>query len=306
MTRLCQEHAASLESHSHDVIPPMQMWGVVLAILSVLLTLRVNKKHRQDTGVSAPSDRQLAYIRRNARRRGISKAQAYEEWLLRQQNFHDVDKATSVRSATSPLHSHNSTYTMVAVEDGEPKSVRANSKSSGFKWVVIAAAGLVFLIFILSLRDNHEARVWRDELPNTSSALHPTLASLPGSLEKNRTLAPSIYLPTTKFPTIVTIPAARHTLPSQHTLAPVDLHSNLKLRKIKRHNNDLPTDPLSEVSALEKNLLEEEMPTAVASTQPESTCYFACENVGAKTHYVQGYTRANGTFVHGYFRGGHR
>lgn len=41
--------------------------------------------HREETGVLGPSRKAMANIRHNARKKGISEQQAYEEWLKREQ-----------------------------------------------------------------------------------------------------------------------------------------------------------------------------------------------------------------------------
>lgn len=59
--------------------------GPILLPFAWALLATVNKAHRADTGVDAPTRNAMRNIRRNARRKGISEEQAYREWLQRQQ-----------------------------------------------------------------------------------------------------------------------------------------------------------------------------------------------------------------------------
>jgi hypothetical protein len=56
-----------------------------LFIFALMLMFAVNKQHREETGVNMPSRGAMKNIRRNARRKGITEEQAYNEWLLRKQ-----------------------------------------------------------------------------------------------------------------------------------------------------------------------------------------------------------------------------
>lgn len=59
--------------------------GLILLPFAVLLSIAVNKQHREETGVPSPSRKQFNSFYRTARRKGITVDQAYQEWLGRQQ-----------------------------------------------------------------------------------------------------------------------------------------------------------------------------------------------------------------------------
>lgn len=44
-----------------------------------------NERHKEETGVDGPTRKQLRYIRKQARKRGISDAEYYEIWLKNKQ-----------------------------------------------------------------------------------------------------------------------------------------------------------------------------------------------------------------------------
>ncbi|WP_293362132.1 SH3 domain-containing protein [Phenylobacterium sp.] len=55
----------------------------ILAVLAMLVTFGLQKAHHDQTGVWGPSRAQMRYIRRKARKSGISEHDAYEAWLAR-------------------------------------------------------------------------------------------------------------------------------------------------------------------------------------------------------------------------------
>ncbi|MGY4193367.1 hypothetical protein [Bradyrhizobium sp. USDA 4520] len=59
--------------------------GFILAIVMFFVTIAINKKHREETGVNMPSRNAMRNIRRTARKKGISQQQAYDNWLHRKQ-----------------------------------------------------------------------------------------------------------------------------------------------------------------------------------------------------------------------------
>jgi hypothetical protein len=59
--------------------------GLILLPFAWMLMAAINKEHRDETGVNGPSRDALKNIRRNARRKGISEGQAYDQWLARKQ-----------------------------------------------------------------------------------------------------------------------------------------------------------------------------------------------------------------------------
>jgi hypothetical protein len=63
----------------------MAVVGVVLVVFCFVILAALNKAHREETGVAAPSRGAMRNIRRNARKKGISEAEAFEQWLARKQ-----------------------------------------------------------------------------------------------------------------------------------------------------------------------------------------------------------------------------
>lgn len=59
--------------------------GLILMPLVWLMMAGANKRHREETGVSMPSRKAMARIRRNARQKGISEGAAYEQWVSNKQ-----------------------------------------------------------------------------------------------------------------------------------------------------------------------------------------------------------------------------
>ena len=63
----------------------MEIVGLLLLIVSLFLMSAANKSNRDETGVNGPSRGAMRNIRRNARKKGISEADAYASWLNRKQ-----------------------------------------------------------------------------------------------------------------------------------------------------------------------------------------------------------------------------
>lgn len=60
--------------------------AVIALIVLVLITIGMNKAHKDATGgVPMPPRGSMKAIRRAARKKGISEQQAYDEWLARKQ-----------------------------------------------------------------------------------------------------------------------------------------------------------------------------------------------------------------------------
>jgi len=59
--------------------------GVILLPIVWMMMASANKAHKDETGVPGPSRQDFRNIRRNARKKGISNDQAYQEWLGRKQ-----------------------------------------------------------------------------------------------------------------------------------------------------------------------------------------------------------------------------
>ncbi|OYU90133.1 MAG: hypothetical protein CFE29_14130 [Bradyrhizobiaceae bacterium PARB1] len=57
--------------------------GLILLPFAWMLMAAANKMHRDETGVNAPTRDAMRRIRRNARKKGISEAEAYNQWLNR-------------------------------------------------------------------------------------------------------------------------------------------------------------------------------------------------------------------------------
>ncbi|MDR6663488.1 hypothetical protein J2W51_006082 [Tardiphaga robiniae] len=57
--------------------------GLILLPFAWMLIAAANKAHRDETGVNAPTRDGWRRIRRNARKKGISEAEAYNQWLNR-------------------------------------------------------------------------------------------------------------------------------------------------------------------------------------------------------------------------------
>lgn len=57
-------------------------FSIVFAVLSFLIWLGANNQHREQTGFNLPSSNARKRIRRNARKKGISEADAHAEWVV--------------------------------------------------------------------------------------------------------------------------------------------------------------------------------------------------------------------------------
>jgi uncharacterized membrane protein YoaK (UPF0700 family) len=63
----------------------MAILGFIGVVVMFFVMIAVNKAHRDETGVNMPSRNTMRNIRRNARRKGISEEQAYNQWVTRKQ-----------------------------------------------------------------------------------------------------------------------------------------------------------------------------------------------------------------------------
>lgn len=72
--------------------------GLILLPFAWMLIAAANKAHRDETGVNAPTRDGLRRIRRNARKKGISEAEAYNQWLNR--------RTSKLRTASMVHHVH--------------------------------------------------------------------------------------------------------------------------------------------------------------------------------------------------------
>jgi len=59
----------------------MAIFGFVMVVFCWILIASLNQKHRDEHGVDQPTRRQSAYIRRMARKKGMTEGQAYGRWL---------------------------------------------------------------------------------------------------------------------------------------------------------------------------------------------------------------------------------
>jgi hypothetical protein len=74
--------------------------GLILLPIAWALMAAVNKQHREETGVNAPTRDGWRRIRRNARKKGISGEQAYSQWLNRK------TRKTAPARSVEPHHVH--------------------------------------------------------------------------------------------------------------------------------------------------------------------------------------------------------
>lgn len=72
--------------------------GLILLPFVWMLLLAGNKLHRDETGVNAPTRAAWRGIRRNARRKGISEAEAYSQWLARKQKSFRLTSGSRITS----------------------------------------------------------------------------------------------------------------------------------------------------------------------------------------------------------------
>lgn len=82
--------------------------GFILLGVAIAVMMAADKQHRDETGVGAPTRNQMANIRRNARRKGISPEQAHSEWVARQQKKAGVTVAEAPQTPIQP-HLHHLT-----------------------------------------------------------------------------------------------------------------------------------------------------------------------------------------------------
>lgn len=61
--------------------------GTILFFLSLAIMAALNKDHRDRTGVNMPSRKAMGRIRRKARQKGISEADAFAQWVSRKQKL---------------------------------------------------------------------------------------------------------------------------------------------------------------------------------------------------------------------------
>jgi hypothetical protein len=59
--------------------------GLVLLLFAWFVLAAAGKQHQRETGVPMPSRGAMRNIRRNARKKGITEAEAYAQWLNRKQ-----------------------------------------------------------------------------------------------------------------------------------------------------------------------------------------------------------------------------
>lgn len=71
--------------------------GIVFAVIVLAIAWQENQEHIDRTGVGLPSSNARRRIRRNARKKGITEDQAYDQWL----GWHQKRQGVSTHSATS-------------------------------------------------------------------------------------------------------------------------------------------------------------------------------------------------------------
>lgn len=74
--------------------------GLILLPFALMILAAAGKAHREETGVPMPSRGAMKNIRRTARKKGISEAAAYSQWLLRKQ------KRAGIITSTPTHHVH--------------------------------------------------------------------------------------------------------------------------------------------------------------------------------------------------------
>ncbi len=80
----------------------MAILGAILAVLAMLVTIGLQKAHHDQTGVWGPSRSQMRYIRRKARKEGLSEQAAYETWLSSKQKRLGVSSEPTLISLVAP------------------------------------------------------------------------------------------------------------------------------------------------------------------------------------------------------------
>jgi hypothetical protein len=84
--------------------------GLILLLFCWALMAALNKQHLEETGVNAPTRDGWRRIRRNARKKGISEEQAYNQWLNRKTRKVSSSTARSIE----PYHVHRPPITKPA------------------------------------------------------------------------------------------------------------------------------------------------------------------------------------------------
>jgi hypothetical protein len=83
--------------------------GLILLPFVWALMAAVNKQHREETGVNSPTRDGWRRIRHNARKKGISEEQAYNQWLNRK-----TRKTSAAARSIEPYHVHRPPITKPA------------------------------------------------------------------------------------------------------------------------------------------------------------------------------------------------
>ncbi|GLK55748.1 hypothetical protein JOD31_000666 [Methylopila capsulata] len=75
--------------------------GIVFAVIGIAVAVQANKEHMDATGVPMPYSNAQRWIRRNARKKGISEDQAYATWLAWHQKNRGVTRHSAGLAQTS-------------------------------------------------------------------------------------------------------------------------------------------------------------------------------------------------------------
>lgn len=130
----------------------MHILGIVLSILAFIFWLGLNEAFRKQTGVNLPSRNATRRIRKNARNKGLSEAEALSEW---------VDNKQARFPKSHPYYQPKNTPPALRITYASPEplpavvsvagSVHRDSdqpKSSGKGWALVAVVSVAaFVIF---------------------------------------------------------------------------------------------------------------------------------------------------------------
>jgi hypothetical protein len=124
----------------------MAVIGGILAILAMLVTFGLQKSHHEQTGVWGPTRSQMRYIRRKARKEGISEHAAYEAWLS--------NKQRSLGAGAAP--------TFVPLPTFKP-----TKRTGRIGWALAVFAALFALVVLSSPKRRLPALLWSMPLGST-------------------------------------------------------------------------------------------------------------------------------------------
>ena len=127
----------------------LEVLGISLLLLSWIFIAAFNKKHREETGVNMPSRGAMKGIRRRARKKGISEAEYYSEWVARKQKREGI---ASARTTAAKITKSDILPTLHKRHPEDLPQLMMIAKLYGFK-IRTDEGG-----YILALGDNSHAR----------------------------------------------------------------------------------------------------------------------------------------------------